>query len=120
LGDRDGFEAGLMEDDTENMQPPNTEEPAIDPSTYISEIEAYRQSQIDAGRSGVMLSIHLKRSLAAFFGAAPAVPGLHPIANLAEANAVARTLATIEATSSLQWSSALFVSELIAALHEGK
>jgi hypothetical protein len=112
LGDRDDFEAGLMEDGTEKT--------AIDPAHYITEIEAYRQSQIDAGRDGVMLSIHLKRSLAVFFGAAPAVPGLHPIANLAEANAVVRTLATIEATSSLQWSSALFVSELIAALYEGK
>lgn len=90
-----------------------------DEKNYIKEIGEFRKLQVESGKLGVQIALKIKSDVAVYLGMAQKNKQTHPIANLREAEQMARILNMVEGKSSDQWSRGLLLNELIAELEGG-
>ena len=85
---------------------------STDDKKYQSDLEQFRQAQLTAGRIGTKTALTLKQYLLTFVEKKPA------ILTWADALAVARILATLEAAAAEQWAKSLHVDRLLEQMNE--
>jgi hypothetical protein len=84
----------------------------IDDEVYMSELERFREAQLEAGKIGVAIVLNLKQKLLDWVENHP------KIESFSDALTVARIIMAIEMASSEQWAKALHIDLLLQRMDE--